>query len=103
MGDSIAKDCGDGRSIGEIVKPPDGLKHRILDESNPSNVVKSIERTMEDMLKSGTSTFVDFREGGFEGIELINEASKDLPIRKIVLGRGLLYSTITMHQKLKKK
>ena len=42
---------------------------------------------MKDMLASGTTTFVDFREGGIEGINLLEEASRDIPIRKIVLGR----------------
>ena len=39
------------------------------------------------MLETGTTTLVDFREGGFEGIELLEEASRDIPIGKIVLGR----------------
>lgn len=91
MGDSIAKDVGDGKPIDEIVKPPNGLKHRILDESKPSEVINSMKQSMEEMLGSGTSTFVDFREGGLEGIELLNEASKDLLIRKIVLGRHHLF------------
>ena len=86
MGDSIAKDCGDGRPIDEIVKPPHGMKHRILAETS-FRYYQCHERTMEEMLQTGTTTFVDFREGGFEGIDLLNEASKDLPIRKIVLGR----------------
>jgi cytosine/adenosine deaminase-related metal-dependent hydrolase len=87
MGDSIAKDVGNGKSIDEIVKPPHGLKHQILRESKPSDIIKSMKNSMNDMLRSGTSTFVDFREGGFEGIELIKEAAEDLPIRKIILGR----------------
>ena len=87
IGDSIARDVGDGKSIAEIVKPPNGLKHRILEESNPDEIVTSMRRSMKDMLASGTGTFVDFREGGIEGIELLEEASKDIPIRKIVLGR----------------
>lgn len=87
IGDSIARDVGDGKSIAEIVKPPNGLKHRILEESNPDDIINSMRRSMKDMLASGTSTFVDFREGGLEGIELLEEASKDIPIRKIVLGR----------------
>ncbi|MGB9937664.1 MAG: amidohydrolase family protein [Methanobacterium sp.] len=91
MGDSIAKDVGDGKSIDEIVKPPNGLKHKILNESKPSNIVRSMHESMKDMIASGTSTFVDFREGGFEGIELIEEASKDIPIRKIVLGRHEIF------------
>ncbi len=87
IGDSIACDVGDGKTITEIVKPPNGLKHRILEESNPEEIVNSMKRSMRDMLASGTATFVDFREGGIEGINLLEEASKDIPIRKIVLGR----------------
>ncbi len=87
MGDSIARDVGDGKSIAEIVKPPDGLKHKILRESAPLDIINSMKQSMKDMLESGTTTFVDFREGSFEGINLLEEASKDVPIKKIVLGR----------------
>lgn len=87
IGDSIARDVGDGKSIGEIVKPPNGLKHKILSESAPSDIINSMKQSMNDMLESGTTTFVDFREGGIEGINLLEEASKDVMIRKIVLGR----------------
>ncbi|WP_414469604.1 amidohydrolase family protein [Methanobacterium sp. ACI-7] len=91
MGDSIAKDVGDGKPIDEIVKPPNGLKHKILANSKPSEIIWTMRESMKDMIASGTSTFVDFREGGFEGIELIEEASKDIPIRKIVLGRHEIF------------
>lgn len=94
MGDSIAKDIGDGKSIDKIVKPPDGLKHLILKESSPSKIINSIKGSIEDMLATGTSTFVDFREGGFEGIELINETTLNSPIRKIILGRHDLFYDI---------
>ncbi|MBI5681445.1 MAG: amidohydrolase family protein [Methanobacterium sp.] len=87
IGDSIAKDVGDGKSIDKIVKPPDGLKHRILNESKPSTIINSMKQSMNEMIATGTTTFVDFREGGFEGIDLINEAAKNMPIQKIVLGR----------------
>lgn len=87
MGDSIARDVGDGKSIDEIVKPPNGLKHKILSEAQPSKMISEMKQSMNDMLTSGTTTFVDFREGGFEGIHLIDEAAKNVPIRKIILGR----------------
>lgn len=87
MGDSVAKDAGDGQPINKIVKPPDGIKHRILNETPPEKLVESMRESMNYMLETGTTTFVDFREGGFEGVELIDEASRDIPIRKIVLGR----------------
>ena len=34
IGDSVAKDLGDGESIDKIVKPPNGIKHRILSETS---------------------------------------------------------------------
>lgn len=86
-GDSIAKDLGDGKPIDKIVKPPNGLKHRILNESDSSKIIHSMRQSMKEMITTGTTTFVDFREGGFEGINLINKAAKDIPIQKIVLGR----------------
>ena len=39
------------------------------------------------MFQTGTTTFVDFREGGFKGIDLLKKATEGIPIRKIVLGR----------------
>lgn len=87
MGDSVAKDAGDGQPIDKIVKPPDGIKHRILSETPPEKLVESMRESMNYMLETGTTTFVDFREGGFEGVELIDGASMGIPIRKIVLGR----------------
>ena len=87
IGDSVAKDLGDGKSIDKIVKPPNGIKHQILSETSPSDMITAIRSSMEYMLQTGTTTFVDFREGGFEGIKLLKKASENLPIRKIVLGR----------------
>lgn len=87
LGDSVAMDICDGKPIGEIVKPPSGLKHQILRETPHSILLDFIKSSMWDMLKTGTTTFVDFREGGKEGIDIINEAAEGVPIRKIVLGR----------------
>jgi cytosine/adenosine deaminase-related metal-dependent hydrolase len=87
IGDSVAKDVGDGEPIDKIVKPPDGLKHRILSETSTEYMIESMQNSMEYMLKTGTTTFVDFREGGFEGINILKKASENIPIRKIILGR----------------
>jgi len=87
IGDSVAKDLGDGEPIDRIVKPPDGIKHRILSETPPEEIVSSMQNSMKEMLQTGTTTFVDFREGGLNGIEMIEKASENIPIRKIVLGR----------------
>lgn len=87
LGDSIAMDMGDGKPIAEIVKPPEGIKHRILADTPHSIQTVFMKNSMWEMLKTGTTTFVDFREGGKEGIDIINGAAEEVPIRKIVLGR----------------
>jgi len=87
LGDSVAKDIGDGEPIENVVKPPNGLKHRLLAKTDPSDIRSSMRNSLKEMLGTGTTTIVDFREGGVNGISQIDEASKDIPIRKIVLGR----------------
>ncbi|MCE5213887.1 MAG: amidohydrolase family protein [Methanobacterium sp.] len=87
LGDSVAMDLGDGKPINELIKPPNGLKHRLLTDTPRSVLINSIKKSMWDMIHSGTTTFLDFREGGLGGINLLNEAAKDIPIRKIILGR----------------
>jgi cytosine/adenosine deaminase-related metal-dependent hydrolase len=39
------------------------------------------------MIKKGITTFIDFREGGIDGINLLKNATSDIPIRHIILGR----------------
>ena len=87
IGDSVAKDVGDGEPIDKIVKPPNGIKHRILSETSPEYMIRAMQSSMRYMLKTGTTTFVDFREGGFEGVNILKMASKNIPIREIILGR----------------
>jgi cytosine/adenosine deaminase-related metal-dependent hydrolase len=87
LGDSVAMDLADGKPIDEIVKPPFGIKHQILANTPTDLILDSMKKSMWEMLSTGTTTFVDYREGGLEGINLLNEASKDIPIRKIALGR----------------
>lgn len=88
IGDSIAKDVGDGLSIQELVEPPNGLKHKILNEASKEELIESMHETAKEMLFSGISTFIDFREGGIEGIELLKKAVYDLPINACILGRS---------------
>ena len=88
IGDSIAKDVGDGLSIQELVEPPNGLKHQILSKASKEELIESMHETAKEMLFSGISTFIDFREGGLEGIELLKKAVYDLPINACILGRS---------------
>ena len=45
------------------------------------------------MLKKGITTFVDFREGGLDGVLLMQRALSNIPIRSIVLGRIEYYQS----------
>jgi cytosine/adenosine deaminase-related metal-dependent hydrolase len=45
------------------------------------------------MLKKGTTTFVDFREGGLDGVLLIQKVLSNIPIRAIILGRLEFYQS----------
>lgn len=87
IGDSIIKDQGYGLTFDEIVKPPTGIKHLALKDAEDEDIINSMKSSMFDMLNSGTTHFIDYREGGLKGIKLLKEASKNIPINKTILGR----------------
>ncbi len=87
IGDSIIRDEGYGLSLGEMVKPPNGVKHRALASAEDEEIIETMKSSMWDMLESGTTHFIDYREGGIKGVKLLREASKDIPITPIILGR----------------
>ena len=70
-----------------MVKPPDGVKHKALSNASDDNLIESMRQSMVDMINSGTTHFIDYREGGIKGVKLLMKASKDLPIKPIILGR----------------
>jgi len=95
IGDSICKDpvlgkCENfkvSKDLDAIVRPPDGLKHRILENTPYSDLVSSMRTTIKDILMTGTSAFADFREGGVLGALALKEAVSDQDIDHIILGR----------------
>jgi cytosine/adenosine deaminase-related metal-dependent hydrolase len=87
IGDSVVKDIGDGKSIETIVKPPNGLKHQLLANADPQDIINSMRSSLREMLETGTTTLVDFREGGLNGVSLLKEAGENIPLRKVILGR----------------
>ncbi len=91
IGDAVAQDVGDGQNIAEIVKPPHGLKHKILQKTSAEDLIKSMQGAMWEMLATGTTTFVDYREGGVQGIQILEEAAQEVPINKLVLGRDDIF------------
>jgi len=74
IGDSIAKEAGEGLSLDELVAPPDGLKHRLLREASREAKVDAMARSLRYMESTGTGTFLEFREGGVEGVAALRDA-----------------------------
>ena len=87
IGDSIIKDEGDGLSLSEMVKPPYGLKHQALNSVEDDTIISAMKDSMNLMLESGTTHFIDYREGGIEGVKLLKKAASNMPIDPIILGR----------------
>jgi cytosine/adenosine deaminase-related metal-dependent hydrolase len=95
IGDSIAKEAGEGLSLEELVAPPDGLKHRLLRDASRDELVAAMERTLSFMQQSGTGAFMEFREGGVEGVRAIRDALTGANLDSVILGRE---STDAMEQ-----
>ena len=74
IGDSIAKEAGEGLSLDELVAPPDGLKHRLLRAADREEKVTAMARTLRYMESTGTGTFLEFREGGVDGVAALRDA-----------------------------
>lgn len=87
LGDSIAKEAGTGLTLDELVAPPDGLKHRLLRAASDEELIAAMRRSLRFMQKSGTGTFIEFREGGVSGVRALSRAVEGLDIASVVFGR----------------
>lgn len=87
IGDSIAKDATLSGSVDSKIHPVLGAKQRILRQSRPEHLVSFMRNSCHSMIRKGITTFVDFREGGPEGVLLLKEALRQSKIRGIILGR----------------
>ncbi|MFC7202332.1 amidohydrolase family protein [Haloferax namakaokahaiae] len=87
LGDSIAKEAGEGLSLDDLVAPPDGLKHRLLRAASTDEKVGAMARSLRMMETGGTAACLEFREGGVDGVDVIRQALTDRDIEAVVLGR----------------
>ena len=87
VGDSVAKDVTLDSSVDSRIHPVSGIKSKILKETDPKILKNFMKNSCQSMVKKGITTFVDFREGGLEGILMLKEVLTNLPIRSIILGR----------------
>ena len=93
IGDSIAKDIALNRDPDSKINPIFGIKQKILRETEPKKLIYFMRKTIKSMLKKGTTTFIDFREGGLDGVLLMQKALSNTPIRSIILGRIEFYQS----------
>ena len=93
IGDSIAKDITLNSSVDNRIHPVSGIKSKILRETDPNHLKNFMKNSCHSMLNKGITTFVDFREGGLEGILMLKEVLTSIPIRSIILGRLEFYQT----------
>jgi len=93
IGDSIAKDIALNKDPDSKINPIFGIKQKILKETEPKKLIHFMRNTVKSMLKKGTTTFVDFREGGLDGVLLMQKVLSNTPIRSIILGRIEYYQS----------
>ena len=91
IGDSIGKDVTLESSVDKKIHPVFGAKSKILKNTPPENLSNFMKNTCHSMIRKGTTTFVDFREGGLDGVLLLKKTLSEIPIRSIILGRVDFY------------
>ena len=75
-------------TVEELVAPPDGYKHRRLLEASHDEVIEGMRGALTEMREGGITHFIDFREGGIAGVELLDEALQTVEnITGIIMAR----------------
>jgi cytosine/adenosine deaminase-related metal-dependent hydrolase len=87
VGDSVALDIPLEGDLDALVRPPDGLKHRILRSVSRTELVRAMRLTIGTMAHGGTAGFADFREGGRDGVSALLEAAEGISCRPVIFGR----------------
>jgi len=94
IGDSFAKEHGFNKELSEIVAPPYGLKHKLLRQTSKDIKILGIQNAVDEMLSNGITCFIDFREGGVDGVNLLKNALENSPINFLIFGRFMDESEI---------
>jgi cytosine/adenosine deaminase-related metal-dependent hydrolase len=83
IGDSIGKDVTLNSSVDKRIHPVFGAKSKILKNTSQENLANFMKNSCHSMIRKGITTFVDFREGGLEGVILLKRVLSEIPIRSI--------------------
>ncbi len=87
IADSVVHEPPTG-TIEEIVGPG-GLKEKELSSASEKTLISSMRSYMREMISFGVSHFLDFREGGIEGIQMLKKALDpvDEELIPMIMGR----------------
>lgn len=66
-----------GMTLAEVVRPPHGLKHRLLRETPRAALVDGMRRAIGELRTAGARACIDFREQGVDGVRMLREAARD--------------------------
>ena len=77
------------KNVEKLVKPPNGLKHKLLKEAKEEEIISGIKDSIDLMIRTGVTNFCDFREGGIKGILELKKAMHNKKISATVLSRPL--------------
>ena len=75
------------RNIEELVAPPNGLKHQLLNKASDEEIIVGMKESLNDMIKAGVNCFCDFRENGIHGVKQLKDALKDTNVSSLILSR----------------
>jgi cytosine/adenosine deaminase-related metal-dependent hydrolase len=76
------------QTLEELVRPPDGLKHKLLSQQSEKTMVGAMGEAIIEMRALGIGRYIDFREDGLQGLQHIKDAIRIHPYPKpIVLAR----------------
>ena len=76
-------------TLEELVAPPKGLKHRMLEQARPEDLIRGMLTMKRFMARRGVSHFLDFREGGYDGSEYLRRLDGE-GAEAVIMGRPKL-------------
>ncbi len=88
IADAYIKDKGYNLELEEVFSAK-GLKNEFLNSVNSTTLHLSLTNSLEQLTKNGFSSFLDFREGGVDGVNTLIEVSKGFNIRPFIFARPL--------------
>jgi len=97
--DMVRRHLKKGRSLNNIVAPPNGIKHRHLENTDDDQLILDMTIYIKEAFAAGCGGIVDFREGGIRGLRILKQAAGEIPIRAEALGRpaGLSYDPVELN------